>query len=514
MKEPEPPAAAPLRHSLGDMQPAAIGSYTIDSLLQKGSMSTLYFAIQMQTKVPAAIKVLSKKFVGNAAAIARFLHEAEILRQLDHAYIVKLYQYGQWEGGYYLAMEFIQGLSLRDYILQQPMSLKHAIELIIDIAYALCHIHVRGIIHRDLKPENILIDENGSIKLIDFGIARSLLSPEPDVNQPMVIGTPVYMSPEQRLDPNKACYPSDVYALGLIAYEMILGRLSHGKVSVALLPRGLQPIISRALQPEASQRYQDVVDFIADLSSYLHSPLLKRELRAGDKLSELSEQISLASRWLTPLKLPHLHGIESGVKVKSGGPTGGLWYDVIETEANQFWLMLAEFGTEGIAGMCDAAALRAMAHGAVPQQCLPIEKMAFLLGSVKKCLLRPPELLLCASCDKNLWQWQGSIQGSGSIWRIVPHPFTLERLTAVEEDEVVTSFSLNWNKDETILFVSDPIDDKAAIFSYSEWHKALYNYHELSTQRLVENTLQRLKNSSTNGWPSRGIALLALRRLS
>lgn len=496
-----------------DVVPSSIGAYTIDSLLERGGMSVLYLAIHAQTKMPLAIKVLAKKFINNPAAVARFLHEGEILMQLDHAYIVKVYQYGQWECGYYLAMEFIQGLSLRQYILQQPMSLKHAIELIIDIAYALCHIHVRGIIHRDLKPENILIDEEGKIKLIDFGIARSLLAKEPMTAQPLVIGTPVYMSPEQRNDPHTAYYPSDVYSLGLIAYEMILGRLSHGKVSVSLLPRGLQPIISRALQPDPGQRYQDVVDFIADLSAYLTSPLLARELRAGDKLSELSEQISLASRWLTPAKLPQSEAIESGVALKCDGPAGGIWYDIIEAGTSRLWLFLGETATEGIAGMCDAAALRALAHATTPQVASPSERITFLQGLANGCLLRPPRLLLCATCDKSCWQWDGTIAGLGSAWLLKAAPFALERLAPVQDADGLASFSIPWDIGDLILFASDPIDDSSNLFSYKEWEKALHAYHDLSTQKLVENTLRRLKNSAKEQWPSRGLTLLALRRI-
>ena len=103
--------------------------------------------------------------------------EAEVIALTDDPNIVKIYGHGSWEGGLYIAMEFVQGISLRQYILQNPISLKKAIELVIDIAYTLCHLHTRGIIHRDIKPANIMIRRDGIVKVLDFGLAK-LTSPD------------------------------------------------------------------------------------------------------------------------------------------------------------------------------------------------------------------------------------------------------------------------------------------------------------------------------------------------
>ncbi len=140
--------------------PEKIGPYKIETLLEKGGMSFLYLATHPETKDPITIKVLFPEFLSNPEMVQRFLREAAIIALADHRNIVKLYGQGEWEGGLYIAMEFIQGISLRKYLLRNLISLKHALELVMEISMALCHLHAHGIIHRDLKPENILVTES------------------------------------------------------------------------------------------------------------------------------------------------------------------------------------------------------------------------------------------------------------------------------------------------------------------------------------------------------------------
>ena len=159
-----PEAEAPL--------PAFIGPYKIEGTLSRGGMSHLYLAIHPETHEPVAVKVLLSRFLAHPEMKGRFLREAEIISLADHPNIVNLYGQGEWEGGLYIAMEFIQGISLRQFIMQHTMSLKRALETILQIATAIQHLHSHGVIHRDLKPENILVTAAGGIKVIDFGIAQ------------------------------------------------------------------------------------------------------------------------------------------------------------------------------------------------------------------------------------------------------------------------------------------------------------------------------------------------------
>lgn len=321
--------------------PKQIGIYKIECLLQKGGMSTLYLATHPDNQEPLVLKVLAAKYLKNEEAVARFKHEAEVLQLTDDPGIVKVYGYGEWEGGLYIAMEFVQGISLRQYLLQNPISLKRALELVIDIAYTLCHLHTRGIIHRDIKPENILLTDSGSIKLIDFGIAQQLTEKKipNEASQYRLVGTPIYMSPEQKENPESVSFPSDIYSLGIITYELVLGKLSYGQIHLSLMPKSLQKILSKALQIKTEDRYQDIVDFIADLSAFLNSPTFQKEQKSGDRLSELSENLRQAQALLFPDKPPLWPSVDVGVANYKGMRPFGVFYDLFEVPEGYAILM-------------------------------------------------------------------------------------------------------------------------------------------------------------------------------
>jgi serine/threonine protein kinase len=246
--------------------PKKIGPYDIDCFLNKGGMSHLYLGKKPQNSILYVIKVLPEEFVTDKNLKERFLKEAEIIAMTDHPNIVKLYGQGEWEKGLYIAMEFIQGVSLKQFIVEHSLSLKKSINLLLNVSYALLHLHSHGVIHRDLKPENILILENGGVKLIDFGVAL-FLGKKGDEKK-IMIGTPSYMSPEQKKDPLQATFASDIYSLGVIAYELLVGKLSFGHLQLDLLPKKIRPIIEKMLEKEPKNRFQDIVDIITELSSF------------------------------------------------------------------------------------------------------------------------------------------------------------------------------------------------------------------------------------------------------
>ncbi len=271
--------------------PAQIGPYLIDKLIEKGGMSYLFLSHDPSSKQPIIIKVLSPKFVKNKEASDRFLNEAKIIKMANHPNIVTLYDSGVWESGLYIAMEYIEGISLRKWLENTPAGLKKRIEMILEIAYALVHLHTHHVIHRDLKPENILVTPSGHIKVIDFGIAQVLNERGQDPQNKRFIGTPIYISPEQREDPENVSYPSDIYSLGIVAYEILLGKLSQGQVHLSLMPKGVRSILAKALNPNPKERYHDVVDFIGDLSLYLHSDELDKDKKLTENFSSLYRDI-------------------------------------------------------------------------------------------------------------------------------------------------------------------------------------------------------------------------------
>lgn len=243
-----------------------IGPYKLEILLDSGHISYLYLGLDPKTQSPVLIKVLAPQHRTSISMLERFFREARIISMTAHPNIVKLLAQGTWEGGVYIAMEFIHGISLRHFITQRALSERRIIEIITHIGHALCHLHAHGIIHRDLKPENILITEEGGVKVIDFGISLISGGDQTSEGQTIFIGTPAYMSPEQKKDPQNVSYTTDIYSLGVIFYELITGALSHGIIALERVPEHLRPILTRALA-SAPQRYHDIVEMVADLSA-------------------------------------------------------------------------------------------------------------------------------------------------------------------------------------------------------------------------------------------------------
>jgi serine/threonine protein kinase len=340
--------------------PKQIGPYKIDTLLSHGSMSLLLLGSKEEIRKPIAIKVLLPSLLSNKELSTQFLKEAEIISLADHPNIVKLYGQGEWENGLYIAMEFIQGISLRQFILNQSLSLKKAIDTILEISYALLHLHSHGIIHRDLKPENILITENGHVKLIDFGIAHTIEeSKTKPKGQNRIIGTPSYMSPEQKKDPFHICFNSDIFSLGILFYELITGRLSFGNIQFDLIPSHLRPILQKALHPNAKLRYQDVVDFIADLSSYLKSNSLEKDSSDENELLEIWEILSEEQKQLLP-KIPSWPELEIGLAKPKGTYLFGVYYDFFKLPDNSFVVILAESPSSKLSSMISLAVLKGL----------------------------------------------------------------------------------------------------------------------------------------------------------
>ena len=342
-----------------DEFPTKIGGYKIESLLNKGGMSLLYLGIHPETHEPIAIKVLLPKYVSNPEMVERFMREAEIIELTNHPNIVKLYGHGKWAGGVYIAMEFIQGISLRQMILQEAMSLKRALEVVLQISHALTHLHSHGIIHRDLKPENVLLTAQGGVKVIDFGISQMYT----DVKQSAkwsLLGTPVYMSPEQKTNPLHVSFATDIYALGIIIYELITGRLCHGVVHLAIIPRGLQKILAKALQPDPKERYEDIVDVIYAISAYLSSGDLKKDMRGSDYLGELSENLKEAQVLLIPKETPKWPRLDMALASNCSTALSSVYYDFFQQKDGVYHIVMGESLTTGVEGLLRIAILKGM----------------------------------------------------------------------------------------------------------------------------------------------------------
>ncbi len=349
--------------------PRQIGPYKIESLLNKGGMSLLYMGIQPETREMLAIKVLSPAFVTHPEMVAQFLKEAKIIGMTNHPNIVKLYGEGQWEGGLYIAMEFIRGVSLRQFIEQHSLSMKRCLDIILQVAYALCHLHSHGVIHGDLKPENILITEDGIVKVIDFGISRLHEEVKKDKGKSRrIIGTPTYMSPEQKEDPSKISFASDIYALGIIAYELLSGKLSFGVIHLSQVPKGLRLILEKALAVSVKERYPDAIKFISDLSEYIKSGGLEKDRPGTDQLKEIVETIQKAGQSLSPSTLPNWPSLEIGMAKYKAPAQGISYYDFFKFNDNTYAVVIAQPLQSGLEAPIFAANLRGMIRALLTSQ--------------------------------------------------------------------------------------------------------------------------------------------------
>jgi len=241
-------------------QATRIGPYHLEKKIAHGATSSLYLANSLK-KRNVAIKVLCP---GNEEIEPYFLKEGDLLQKLSHPNIVQFYRQGSFEKGHYIAMEYIEGKSLDQFLLKNELfSIRAALEITLQTAYALFYLHSQDIIHKDVKPENIILSPSHTVKLIDFGTAEKIHEQRKEPVQ----GTPAYMSPEHKA--NLAIPSSDLYSLGVVAYELLTHRLSYGKIHLDALPKSVRPIIETATKPNPEDRFQDVSAFILAISETL-----------------------------------------------------------------------------------------------------------------------------------------------------------------------------------------------------------------------------------------------------
>ncbi|MBF5059377.1 protein kinase domain-containing protein [Candidatus Neptunochlamydia vexilliferae] len=338
--------------------PQRIGPYKIETLLSKGGMSYLYLGLDPETKSPLAIKVLSPKYVTHTEMVHQFLKEAEIIGLTDHPNIIKLRGQGEWENGLYIAMEFVQGISLKQFIMQQNFSPRTCLEIVLQVAYALLHLHSHGVIHRDLKPENILITEGGSVKVIDFGIAQLVHDTELALpsQRGQFLGTPSYMSPEQKKDPLNVTFATDIYSLGVITFELLVGKLSFGSIQYSLLPNALASIVKKALAPAVEERYQDVVDFITDISNYLTEKSHEKE----GGIKEVWQHLEESHLKLLPAAIPKWNAFDMGLAHPEKESDLSSYYDFHRFADQSYLVLMGEYMDESIEGLSYTGLLKGM----------------------------------------------------------------------------------------------------------------------------------------------------------
>lgn len=273
------------------------GRYEIHELLGVGGMAVVYKAYDTIDDRVVAIKILKDEFAGNSEFLRRFRNESKAIAVLSHPNIVKVYDVSFGDRMQYIVMEYVDGITLKEYLDQQrEVKWKEAIHFTVQILRALQHAHEKGIVHRDIKPQNIMLLQDGTIKVMDFGIARFARS-ETRTMTDKAIGSVHYIAPEQArgdLTDEKA----DIYSVGVMLYEMITGQLpfeADNAVSVAIMqlqanptlpreinpdiPEGLQEITLKAMQKVPSQRYQSAAEMLRDIEQFRRNPGIRFEYK-------------------------------------------------------------------------------------------------------------------------------------------------------------------------------------------------------------------------------------------
>jgi eukaryotic-like serine/threonine-protein kinase len=295
--EPTPPAAAEPeapapprpqtkqhRTAQNDIAPGTmLNGYQIGPVLGRGAMGTVYRGTQISLDRPVAVKVMSADLVNQPEFIQRFRREAAALASLAHNNVVSIIDQGNVDHHFFFVMEFIDGPTLRRLLSQRALRLNQAYDLALQIGRGLDYAHSKGVVHRDLKPENVLLQDAGAdgqvAKIVDFGLADILYSDRSYVNltgSRISMGTVNYMAPEQRQDAGRVDQRADVYSYGVLLYEMFTGELPIGRYQDPSkrnkqLDKRVDPVIMKALEPDARRRYPRIRELLSVLEQVVRA---------------------------------------------------------------------------------------------------------------------------------------------------------------------------------------------------------------------------------------------------
>jgi len=284
-----------------DLTGQTLGVYEIRETLGRGGMGAVYRALDSTLDRYVAVKVLPPHLSENDSFVARFQQEAKALAKLRDPHLIHIYAVGEADGLHYFAMELLEGITLAQFIRQRGhLPEKTAVLVLSQVMSGLYKAHEVGMVHRDIKPSNIMIDEDGRAVLMDFGLAREDYQQKLTVDG-SIVGTPEYISPE-RAQGEHADARSDIYALGVVLYEMLTGDVPFlGQSALATLRKqieetpdpvsrtvpnvspGLEAVVRRALAKDPVERYQDLIELALDLAKVRRNAALLSLVRLGKK---------------------------------------------------------------------------------------------------------------------------------------------------------------------------------------------------------------------------------------
>ena len=406
------------------------GRYEILEEVGNGGMAVVYKAKDFDTGAIVAVKILRDEYLDNEEFCRRFRNESRAIALLNHPNIVKIFDVCNSPSLQYIVMEYIDGISLKDYIEQQRVvRVKEAVHFTTQILRALMHAHSKGIVHRDIKPQNIMLLQNGRIKVTDFGIARLLTSQTSTITD-KAIGSVHYIAPEQARGAATDAR-ADLYSVGVMLYEMLTGKLpfdANSAVSVAVMqlqadpkmprqinpniPVGLEEITIQAMQKDPNARYQSAAEMLQDIENFKMNPGIKFNYKyivedspRYRKTAETAKKSESEDEYKSPV-IPVLTGIAtafvlvavvfviifidaSGIlkknnseQVKLPNFVGQVYNDILESQKYDFEFYKEEkFSSE-------------IAEGVVMEQNPKPDKMVYSDSRVKLVVSKGPERLM------------------------------------------------------------------------------------------------------------------------
>lgn len=309
-----PPAPAELAEQFPQLE--------ILELMGSGGMGAVYKARQRQLDRLVALKILPPKMANRPAFAERFAREARAMARLCHPYIVWLLDFGQTAGIHYLTMEFIDGVTLRQAITARSLTPAKAMAIVPQICEALAYAHQLGVVHRDIKPENILLDRQGHVKIADFGLAKLAGGETPEwslTGSRQVMGTPHYMAPEQFEAPRSVDHRADIYALGVVFYEMLTGELPLGRFAPPSQTSGVDArvdeVVHKTLEKQPERRYQQASEVKTDVDGIVAGSAARQAAPVGVKRSSDATLRQVARDWWSDVRTLSGRRLLAAVKI-------------------------------------------------------------------------------------------------------------------------------------------------------------------------------------------------------
>ena len=292
-----------------------VGPYRLIEKLGKGGMATVYKAYHARLDRYVALKALHPAFMENEGFLDRFQREAKVVARLEHPHIVPIYDYSEHEDRPYLVLKYVKGQTLKSYLNGNHLSYREIKRIFQAVSSALVYAHHQGVLHRDIKPSNVLIEEGGQIYLADFGLARIAETSQTTMSAQMMMGTPHYISPEQARGLADLDEGTDIYSLGVMMYELLVGEVPfqadtpfsviHDHIYTPLpMPREINPALTeqlqrtllKALAKARKDRYADLEEMVSRFLAALDHQISKRGSENARKLNSLLGKSSPKSR--------------------------------------------------------------------------------------------------------------------------------------------------------------------------------------------------------------------------